>query len=168
MRPIPNLVAQRFGRLIVVGLAPRDGDGRARWMCRCDCGKDAIVANGELQKGHTRSCGCLRREDPVLRFMSHVSPEPNTGCWLWTSIDDGRGVYGRFWYGDRIIGAHRAAWLLFRGEIPPALDVLHRCDTPPCVNPAHLFLGTDQDNADDMKRKGRDRRIGRPPWKNRA
>lgn len=51
--------------------------------------------------------------------------------------------------------AHRMSWLLYRGEIPNDLFMLHRCDNPACVNPEHLFLGTQRDNLIDCKKKGR-------------
>lgn len=81
-------------------------------------------------------------------------------CWVWTGFatEDG---YGRFTpqHGDRSIGAHRFAWQLSRGPIPEDAWVLHDCDTPPCVNPAHLFLGEAAINNADMHAKGRRGRI---------
>jgi hypothetical protein len=82
------------------------------------------------------------------------------GCWLWNGTKKDQG-YGNFHWNvgkgrsKHIIVAHRASWLLYRGEVPAGLLVLHRCDTPACVNPDHLFLGTNQDNIDDRNAKGR-------------
>nr|WP_306806016.1 HNH endonuclease [Caballeronia sp. BR00000012568055] len=81
-----------------------------------------------------------------------------SGCWLWTGPprDDRRNQqYGVVRVNGPQIGAHRAAWLLYRGDIPGGLHVLHRCDNPACINPAHLFLGTNLDNVADRVRKGR-------------
>ena len=91
------------------------------------------------------------------RWLSKVSPEPMSGCWLWTGAVKELG-YGVIGLGTRQQGtakAHRVAWELHNGEIPPRMNVLHRCDVPSCVNPAHLFLGTLQDNARDCVNKGR-------------
>lgn len=89
------------------------------------------------------------------RFMAKVSPEPNTGCWLWTAASTGHG-YGlislSFSKNDL---AHRTSWRLFHGPIPDGLWVLHKCDVPSCVNPAHLFLGTQTDNMIDASEKKR-------------
>lgn len=87
------------------------------------------------------------------RFDAKV--ERGEGCWVWTGL---RTQYG---YGTITNGAgckllaHRASWELHVGPIPDGLWVLHRCDNPPCVNPAHLFLGTHADNVRDMWAKGR-------------
>lgn len=157
----PDLTGLRIGKLEVLRRIVA-GPGPAKWECQCDCGVLATVTHNSLMKGCTRSCGCLRREmlrrergGPVAqRFEKYVMPEPNSGCHIWIgNRPDGR--YGRFWVAGNGLLAHRAAWQLFRGPIPDGLAVLHRCDNPPCVNPGHLFLGTFQDNSDDMLSKGR-------------
>lgn len=89
---------------------------------------------------------------PSVRFMEKV--DTTGACWLWTGGTFPNG-YGQFWLDGRNTSAHRASWRLFRGPIPSALVICHRCDTPPCVNPAHLFLGTVGDNNQDKMIKGR-------------
>lgn len=86
-------------------------------------------------------------------FMEQVQPEPNTGCWLHDGPNS-RG-YSYVTVGEQRLRAHRLAWVLFRGPIPDRLLVCHRCDTPCCVNPDHLFLGTHADNNHDRDAKGR-------------
>lgn len=88
------------------------------------------------------------------RFNSGFVANPVTDCWEWTkSLTHNR--YGRISYKNRNIRAHRLSWVIFRGNIPDNLYVLHTCDNPPCVNPYHLFLGTSKDNAIDRDGKGR-------------
>lgn len=78
------------------------------------------------------------------RFMDKVSPEPNSGCWLWTAACDKDG-YGLF-KADRLQGAHRYAFELFKGEIPKGLQIDHLCKVRCCVNPDHLEAVTFQEN----------------------
>jgi hypothetical protein len=87
------------------------------------------------------------------RFDAKYVPEPNTGCWLWTASCLPSG-YGEIKIDGKVMRAHRASYELHHGPIPVGLCVLHKCDTPPCVNPAHLFLGTHHDMR-DMPSKGR-------------
>jgi len=73
-------------------------------------------------------------------------------CWPWIASLNSHG-YGYMTHDKRKVLAHRASWTLHRGQIPDGIWVLHNCDTKNCVNPSHLFLGTAQDNSDDMNAK---------------
>ncbi len=88
------------------------------------------------------------------RLHEKYIKDPDTGCWLWTGGVGEKG-YGRFWYKGKTIQAHRCSWMLHNGPIPKGLLVCHHCDTPGCVNPAHLFIGTLKDNMGDCIQKGR-------------
>ena len=89
------------------------------------------------------------------RFWSKVEVRGPLQCWPWKAGRSRKG-YGLFRLDGRSITASRAAWIITFDERPPD-DVLvcHRCDNPPCCNPAHLFLGTIHDNMNDMRAKGR-------------
>lgn len=91
------------------------------------------------------------------RFWSKVSRLGPDECWEWrASRIYGDMPYGRFSRpGGKHVYAHRYSYELHHGPIPERQLVLHRCDNPGCVNPAHLFVGTHQDNVDDMESKGR-------------
>lgn len=76
------------------------------------------------------------------------------GCWKWTQLSDKHG-YGIISHNGSNLFAHRVSWMIHKGEIPKGMSVLHHCDNPNCVNPDHLFLGTQNDNMQDMITKGR-------------
>jgi DNA-binding transcriptional regulator YiaG len=104
----------------------------------------------------SRSAFNLRKlgaKSPLERFHASYIPEPNSGCWLWIGCPSHG--YGRLKVEGRDVRAHRYSWQIANGPVPDDLLTLHRCDVPLCVNPEHLFLGTQQDNCDDMIRKGR-------------
>jgi hypothetical protein len=95
----------------------------------------------------------MKRMNIVERFLRHVNK--TTSCWLWIGQKNGNG-YGVF-SGCRPYGrsAHRIAWILFKGNIPKGMCVLHKCDIRNCVNPEHLFIGTNEDNVKDKTKKRR-------------
>lgn len=155
-------IGDKFGALIVAGEAQSylDGSGykRRRRLCKCTCGKEVTVSDASLRSGNTRSCGCLQKRwaksGNAKRVHAKVLDIPDTDeCVEW----QGARTKG---YGHRIVDnkqkyVHREAWVQANGEIPDGLDVLHRCDNPPCYNPRHLFLGTHADNMRDMIEKER-------------
>jgi HNH endonuclease len=85
-----------------------------------------------------------------------VIPEPNSGCWIWLGAAD-RDGYGVAWDSalKRDARAHRLVYEILVGSIPKGKKLLHRCDTPCCVNPDHMFVGTTADNVADCRAKGR-------------
>lgn len=93
-------------------------------------------------------------EKTIKRFHNSYITEPNTGCWLWLLTADKDG-YGKVCYQGKTIRAHRLSHVLFKGKIPCGLLVLHRCHTPGCVNPDHLYSGDQYDNERDKLNAGR-------------
>lgn len=102
---------------------------------------------------------------PPLEAFNKRWKEAENGCWLWTGavFNHGYGCFNSKFGGKRwVTTASRASYILHKGEIAEGLVVCHTCDNPLCVNPDHLFLGTDKDNVQDAIQKGRFQNTGNP------
>lgn len=122
------------------------------------CGAN-VAAQKKNQQTCGRECGHIltgrkRKSNLSKRFWSKVETRASNKCWPWMGSRTATG-YGQFWNEGKMRKASRVAYELETGLNPGRLHVLHRCDNPPCCNPAHLFTGTHRDNMDDMNQKGR-------------
>lgn len=94
------------------------------------------------------------RKSLADRLWSRMVKSEN-GCWMWTGVLRDPKGYGAIVSNGRRLRAHRVAWQLTHGPIPEGMCACHHCDTPACINPDHLFLGTNGDNNRDRNAKGR-------------
>lgn len=125
---------------------------RVACVCVYCGGKFSLPACRVIKDGMGRVCPLCRHPTPSDRFWRRVKRAD--GCWLWIGARHPKG-HGYASLDGRVQYAHRVAWQLTYGSIPDGREVCHRCDNPPCCNPAHLFIGTHADNMRDMAHKGR-------------
>lgn len=150
-----DITGKVFGKLTAVRRASTKGANGVLWHCRCECGETIEAYAGYLRNGSPRSCVYCRSRDSIENtFDDHWKEKPETGCWEWQRTKDKHG-YGGLRANNRWVKAYRFSYERSIGPIPKGMSVLHSCDNPPCVNPDHLFLGTQADNLRDMRRKGR-------------
>jgi len=152
-----DLTNRRFNKLICLSSESDATKKSVIWTCKCDCGKIKKFTASNLLRGHCKSCGCLRDITDTQRFFSHVKKK-KSGCWEWQGHLMAQG-YGRCIFdGKRSYLAHRASWVIHKGDIPEGMYVCHKCDNPKCVRPEHLFLGTNEENIKDRTIKKRSNR----------
>lgn len=150
-----NLIGKTFGKLTVEEYVK----GK-KHLCRCECGNRKIIRTSSLNRGFTKSCGCLNsinREDYdeciKNKLLGNITKNEEN-CWVWNKSKDKKG-YGKTNYKNKIMLCHRLSWLLFNKSLNNNMYVCHKCDNPSCINPDHLFLGTNRDNILDAYHKNR-------------
>jgi hypothetical protein len=140
-------------------------------FCQCGCGrKTRIAKSSNFKQGHIKGqpykyvsghkSGIVNIKPLNVRLWKKVDIRDEDECWLWRGAinKNGYGVIGLGRAGSGNITVHRAAYIITFGGIPKDMFVCHNCpngDTRSCCNPKHLFLGTPQDNMNDMIKKGR-------------
>ena len=141
--------------------APRLVEERKCVVCGTPFTVDVYVSHLKHRalKHCSKSCSNRGRTKTLAeRFARYIGETTDSGCILWTGS---RAAHGYGHIGGTVDGrrtmllAHRVAWELANGPIPDGLQILHRCDNPPCINVDHLFLGTHMDNHVDKAQKGR-------------
>ena len=127
-------------------LSRKSGEAQRDWATRSSCNRSCHVA--------------WKNSKPLWVTLYERTRAADTGCIEWTGRLDAKG-YGRFSAAGGEVLAHRIAYSVHFGAIPEGAHILHRCDNRRCVNPHHLFLGSNDENMADMVRKGRaSRRFG--------
>lgn len=150
---VARMHVPRFAYTVQVGPIPDGFEIKPTCHCRVCCNPNHLKAGPPGANRHSS------QEEFERRFWSNIDKNGPGGCWLWKKC------VGHFGYGvvARENGeerqAHRIAWTLVNGPIPPGLCCLHKCDVPACCRPDHMFLGTRLDNNRDMDQKGRSNRL---------
>lgn len=167
VQPIPtdsrfqDLTSQRFGHWFVVGYAGRTTKNTL-WHVICRCGTTRITRGSRLTSGCSTSCKCGDGLTLSERLLNRRVINSETGCWEWHghSLPSG---YGLYTHKKKTFIVHRLSYETFVGPIPDGMFVCHHCDNPRCFRPECLFLGTREDNTNDMlskERQARGERVG--------
>ena len=177
-----DITGQKYGKFTVIERIKIEGKYHAFWKCECECGNQSIVCGSKLRTGKSKSCGCsinhvdfinIKKDKTImsdierLKIRLDTKVKWNKGCLEWKSDNRTTGDrlplgrkgkpigYGLIRYKNKMMLAHRASWLIHKGEVPDGMLVLHHCDNPLCVFIKHLYLGTHQDNSDHKIARGR-------------
>ena len=119
----------------------------------CKCGEEmGDVYSVRCSNCYIKILKSRPREPWKPRFLKYIKKTPT--CWLWIASKD-NGGYGTLGRDGKLEKAHRLSWEFYNGLIPKGMNVLHKCDVRDCVNPEHLWLGTQFDNMQDAVKKGR-------------
>jgi len=173
---VVDITDKKFGKLTAIKQVKVSGKNHAMWLCKCECGNESIIVGTALRRGKSKSCGCsinqydfiqLKKNKEISDYITNlkIRLEQKTirknGCLEWQPSYRTKGNslpldksgknkigYGLIRYKSTMMLAHRAAWLIHKGEIPKGMLVLHHCDNPLCCDIRHLYLGTHKDNSD--------------------
>lgn len=102
------------------------------------------------------------KDEWITHITTNVFMEGVSGCWIWKKAIRKDG-YGITWYNGNTDYIHRVSYRIFNGDFDPAFIIRHTCDNPSCCNPAHLVIGSDQDNSNDMVNRGRSLKGSKQP-----
>lgn len=138
---------------------PDDSGPNPSGLCMCGCGTRTKLARQtdpakQMVRGRPLRYVAGHHHEALKKSRTAYEVDPTTGCWNWLRSKDRHG-YGRMWSGSRTCLAHRWYYEQRYGGIPEGLYACHKCDNPGCVNPDHMFLGTQSDNMRDCRDKGR-------------
>lgn len=134
--------------------------GKKRYICICNCGIEKKIYKHILLSQKFKSCECQKNKiyleylDTIRNRIIGSIKISDKSCWEWQKSKSKQG-YGQCGFLGKVHLAHRISWKVFNGDLYPNILVLHKCDNPSCVNPEHLFLGTDKDNVMDSILKNR-------------